>query len=195
MSVASDEALFSQKIRFEPRWTDGKVVPPASYYLVTADEKFLRSFPISSEDRPAVGAARRQAWLVYYAHNHQALELAAASGEVEIYKTAHGVVVREGGRSCWVFVNDEVLTDGPERLRWPSIKSVLFAEGLVFIHHAGREEHLFVVDHRAGVAGRLIPDLFPASGGSFEVRDRRLLLRGGLGAGPIEFSMIREGLR
>lgn len=194
-SGTSDYALFSQKIRFEPRWTEGEIGPPVSYYLVTSDEAFLRNCPIGQEDNPEFDSSHRQAWLVYYGHNHAALESVPASGEVRVIKSAHGVVVSEKGRSCWVFVNDEVLTDGPAKLRWPSIKDVRLSDGLLFIHHAGSEEHLFVVDWRIGVAGRLGPAFFPPSGGGFEVRDGRLFLRGGPKAGPVELALVKEGLK
>jgi hypothetical protein len=189
------DALFSQKIRFQPRWAEGEAASPGSYYCVTSDETLFRRFPIYQEDNPPYGPDHRQGWLVYYAANHQNLELACASDPVRVFKSAHGVVVIEGGRSCWVFVNDEVLTDGPPKLRWPSIKEVHFSDGLVFIHHAGGEEHLFVVDYRNGVAGRLKSELFPGAGGQFEVRDGQLILRGGVTTGAIGFETIKESLK
>ena len=192
---AEGNPVFSQKIRFEPRWTEGQPAPPTSYYVVTSDETLLRGYPIYQEDNPAVDSAHRQAWLVYYGENHATLEPVPAAGDVTVFQSAHGIAVSEGGRSCWLFVNDEVLTDGPAKLRWPSIKSVLLSGDLVFVHHAGVEDHLFVVDFRAGVVGRLNPEIFPASGGGFEVRDGRLFLRGGPKAGPVTFETIREGLK
>jgi hypothetical protein len=194
-SERPDDPLFTQKIRFEPRWAEGEIGPPVSYYLVTSDEALLRSYPIRQEDNPEFDSSHRQAWLVYYGHNHAAWESVPASGEVRVFKSAHGVVVSEGGRTCWAFVNDEVFADGPAKLRWPSIKDVRLSDGLLFIHHAGSEEHLYVVDYRAGVAGRLNPVLFPASGGSFEVRDRRLLLRGGPKTGAVDIGAIKTSLK
>lgn len=190
-----DAPLFSQKIHYQPRWVEDEAVLPVSYYCVTADETLFRSYPIFQEDNPAYDPTRRQGWLVYYADNHQALEPAFASGDVRIFMSAHGVLVSEGGRSCWVFINDEVLTDGPAKLRWPSIKKVRVSDGLVFIQHAGKEDHLFVVDYRTGVAGRFKSELFPVAGGEFEVMDGRLILHGGAKAGPLGFDTIRGSLR
>jgi len=192
---AEGNPLFSQKIRFEPRWTEGQPAPPTSYYVVTSDETLLRGYPIYQEDNPAVDSAHRQAWLVYYGENHATLEPVPAAGDVTVFQSAHGIAVSEGGRSCWLFVNDEVLTDGPAKLRWPSIKKVLLSSGLVFIHHAGAADHLFVVDFRNGVAGRLNPALFPPSGGEFDVREGRLFLRGGAESGPVDLDMIKTSLK
>jgi hypothetical protein len=191
----SADGPFSQRIRVKPRWTAGEIVPPRSYYLVTDDEKLLGSLPISDVDGPKAGLAGRQAWLVYYGHNHGALEPVIATGEVRVFRSAHGVVVNEGGRSCWVFVNDEILTAGPDKLRWPSIKDVQMAEGLVFIHHAGTEEHLYVVDHGAGVAGRLAPEIFPPAGGRFEVRDGRLFVQGEAGTRELALETLKNRLK
>jgi len=190
-----DAPLFSQKIHFQPRWTEGEVLPPASYYLVTSDESLFRSYPIYQEDNPAYDSAHRQGWLVYYADNHQAFEPAFASGEVRIFKSAHGVVVREGGRSCWIFVNDEVLADGPPKLRWPSISKVVLSEGLIFIHHAGGIEHLYAVDYHRGVVGRLREDIFPGSGGDFDVRDGRLTIRHGSKQETVSLDALKGGLK
>jgi hypothetical protein len=192
---AEGNPLFSQKIRFEPRWTEGPPAPPTSYYIVTSDETLLRGYPIYQEDNPAADSAHRQAWLVYYGKNHATLEPKPAAGDVRVFLSAHGVAVSEGGRSCWVFVNDEVLTAGPAKLRWRSIKSVLLSDGLVFIHHTGAADHLFVVDFRNGVAGRLNPALFPPSGGEFDVREGRLFLRGGAESGPVDLDTIKTSLK
>ena len=190
-----DAPLFSQKIYFQPRWTEGAVVPPRPYYLVTSDEALFLGYPIYQEDNPAYDSVHQQGWLVYHADNHQALESASASGDVRIFKSAHSVVVSEGGRSSWVFVNDEVLTDGPPKLRWPSISKVVLSEGLIFIHHAGGIEHLYVVDYHRGVAGRLREGLFPGSGVDFDVRDGRLIVRGGTKTETIELEILKGDLK
>jgi len=190
-----DAPLFSQKIHFQPRWTEGEVLPPASYYLVTSDETLFRNYPIYQEDNPEYDSAHRQGWLVYYSDNHQAFEPVFASGDVRIFKSAHGVVVSEDGRSCWVFINDEVLADGPPKLRWPSIGKVLLSGGLIFIHHTGGVEHLFVVDYRKGVAGRLKEELFPGSGGDFDVRDGHMIVRKGTAEKTIDLAALKENLK
>jgi hypothetical protein len=190
-----DASLFSQKIHFQLRWTEGEVLPPASYYLVTSDETLFRSCPIYQEDNSVYDAAHRQGWLVYYADSHQDLELAFASGDVRVFKSAHGVVVSEGGRSSWVFVNDEVLADGPPKLRWPSISKVVLSEGLIFIHHAGGIEHLYVVDYHRGVVGRLREDIFPGSGGDFDVRDGHMIVRKGTAEKTIDLAALKESLK
>ena len=190
-----DAPLFSQKIHFQPRWTEGEVLPPASYYLVTSDETLFRNYPIYQEDNPEYDSAHRQGWLVYYSDNHQAFEPVFASGDVRIFKSAHGVVVSEDGRSCWVFINDEVLADGPPKLRWPSIGKVLLSGGLIFIHHTGGVEHLFVVDYRKGVAGRLKEELFPGAGGDFDVRDGHMIVRKGTAEITIDLAALKENLK
>lgn len=187
--------LFSQKIRFQPRWAEGETVRPASYYLVTSDETLFRRFPIFQEDNPPYDSEHRQGWLLYYADNHSNLEPVCESAGVRVFKSAHGVAVTDGGRSCWVFVNDEMLTDGPAKLRWPSVKKVLLSNGLVIIQHAGGEEHLFVVDYRKGVAGRLKGDLFPAAGGDFDVRDGQIVLRKGMTETKIDLAVFKENLK
>jgi len=188
-------ALFSQTIRFLPRWTEGETVLPGSFYCVTSAEALFRRFPAYQEDNPPYDPEHRQGWLVYYGANHQNLEPACASDAVRVFKSAHGVIVSEGGRSCWVFVNDEALTDGPAKLRWPSVKKVLIAEGLVFIQHAGEEEHLFIADYRRGVVGRLEAGLFPGAGGGFEVRDGRLTVQHGTKSQAVSFETIKAALK
>jgi hypothetical protein len=191
----SGEGLFSQKLHFKPRWTEGPASVPDSYFIVTTDASLFRRLPVSLEGNPEFDQKHHQGWLVYYAHNHQGLEEVASSGDVRVFQSAHGVALSEEGRFCWVFVNDEILTNGPDKLRWPSIKKVALADGIVFIHHVGREEHLFLVDYRAGVAGRLKKTIFPVTEGDFAVRDGRLFI--GRGAGPLSLSVdiIKEGLK
>jgi hypothetical protein len=189
------KALFSQKIRFQPVWTEGEAVLPGSYYCSTSVEALFRRFPVVGENNPSYDAEHRQGWLVYYASNHGSLELVHDSEGFRVFKSAHGVVVSRDGRHCWVFVNDGALTDGPQKLRWPSVRKVLVSEELVFIGHAGAEEGLFVVDPRDGVAGRLRRDLFPGAGGDFDVRDGRLVVRTGAGSKSLRLDKIKEGLK
>ncbi|MEZ4773196.1 MAG: hypothetical protein R3D00_08435 [Bacteroidia bacterium] len=112
----------------------------------------------------------KQAWLVYYAQNLSPQNtrnprpdfiLADSSSKYQVYVTAHGVTVKSGNRYRWVFISDAMLTNGPEKLRWYSIKSARLVGDMIIIHHFGGMsggEHIFIADIVSGKVGRLILD-------------------------------------
>jgi hypothetical protein len=187
--------LFSQKISFKLSWTEGKIVVPSSYYFVTSDEKLFKRYPIYQEDNPKYDQHHGQGWLVYYAHNHRGLELVQFSDIFKVFKTAHGVILSRGDQYCWVFINDEILTDGPPKLRWPSIKKVVISNELVFIHHMGGEEHLFIVDYSKGIVGRLKGDKFSGENSDFEIRNNQLTIRVGSKIEKMDLERVRSNLK
>jgi hypothetical protein len=71
----------------------------------------------------------KQAWLVYYAHNHyrnqtDSLLKMASNNVYQIFRTSHGVIVKKNDYYAWVFVTDYNLTGGLPKLREESIQKV-----------------------------------------------------------------------
>lgn len=101
---------------------------------------------------------------------------------------------------CFAFaapglVNGEDLTDGPAKLRWPSIKRVLLPDDLILIHHEGGEAHLFVVDDQKGVPGRIKKSRFPGAGGDFDGREGQLILSQGTRVEAIGLDAVKGTLK
>lgn len=74
-------------------------------------------------------------WITYYGHNHFSYpqrmkrdsEVIMPMGPDQTYGyTAHGVFVRRSGKESWCFISDGHILPGVERLRWPTIDTVLW---------------------------------------------------------------------
>ncbi len=188
------QGLFSQAVHFTVNWRNGAPEIPGFYYLVTSDERLFRQYPVFERRNPQYDQNHQQGWLVYEGARHGNIAQEDAPDGYRIYKTAHGVILGRGDRHAWIFVNDEVLMDGPPKLTWPSVKKVVFSNELVFVLHAGVVESLFVVDFKRGVAGRLGESVFPVRDGGFEIQDGNLTVRTGTGARKIDMNSVKREL-
>jgi hypothetical protein len=187
--------LFSQRISFPPKWIRGEIVIDGSYYTIISDPKLFKRYPIYDERNPRYDQRHRQGWLVYYGENHVDLTLVSTSKDYSIYKTAHGVILRKGNQYCWIFINDEVLMDGPAKLTQPSINKVIFSNDLVFIHHMGGEEHLFIVDFNKGIVGRVKDKIFPGIETDFEIADNQLIIKSESKTIKIDLRKVKNNLQ
>ncbi|MDX2249742.1 MAG: hypothetical protein SF052_23360 [Bacteroidia bacterium] len=167
---------YSQIISPSVKWETGTMYIPPSYSLQIKGDtlnrlaRFFRDNYLADWEETNQGLPLKQAWLVYNAHNlspkntnnpRPDFVLADSSSKYQIYTTAHGVVVKVGSRYRWLFISDAMLTSGPEKLRWYSIKSARLMGDLVIIHHFGGVsggEHIFIADILSGKVGRLILD-------------------------------------
>lgn len=167
--------FFTQIISPDNQWIQGEMAIPPNYSIqisgdtLTRLADIFRSYYLADWDRSeeSPNGSLNQAWLIYYAHNlglnnprspQPVFSFEDASDKYRLHKTAHGVVLQEGKRYKWVFINDAMLTDGPEKLRWSSIKDARLAGNMIIIHHSGGlagGEHLFLADIATGKVGRV----------------------------------------
>lgn len=200
MQTKHDE-LFSQIILFTPRWIRGEMNIPESYCTVLPAERLSGIHRMLNEKSAAFNRNHNQGWLCYGAHNHGKPVLAARDDKHNVYRTAHAVILQSKGQYCWVFINDEDLMNGPQKLRWESIAKVAIVGDLVFIQHRnGRntaEDHLFVVDYNKGIVGRFKQNVFrPEKGGEnvFSTNREFFIIQSGKDVIKVSLAKIRQTL-
>ncbi len=198
--IKHDE-LFSQIILFTPRWIKGEMSIPESYCAVLPAEQLSRIYRLLNNKSAAFNKNRNLGWLCYGAHNHGKPVLVAKDDKHNVYRTAHAVILRDKDQYCWVFINDQDLVDGPQKLRWESIARVAIAGDLVFIQHQnGRdtaEDHLFVVDYKKGIVGRFKQNIFhPEKGGEnvFSIDRDFLIIQSGKDVKKVSLVKITQTL-
>ncbi|MEZ4829637.1 MAG: hypothetical protein R3C61_25625 [Bacteroidia bacterium] len=169
---------FSQIISPSVKWEPSPITIPPSYSIKVKGDTlqrlagWFREYYLADweENERSASPPLKQAWLIYYAHNLSPQSarnprpdfiLTDSTDKYQVYTTGHGVVVQSGKSYRWVFISDAMLTDGPEKLRWFSIKNAKIVGDAVIIHHSGGlagGEHIFVADIPSGKVGRLILD-------------------------------------
>jgi hypothetical protein len=87
--------------------------------------------------------------------------LASQNKLYKIYTTRHDVVAQSDKGYKWIYINNESLTGGPQKLRWNSIKAVKLIDNLVFIHTSCtiHVNQVFVADIENNVVYRLKLDI------------------------------------
>lgn len=198
--IKHDE-LFSQIILFTPRWIKGEMNIPESYCTILPAERLSGIYRLFNEKSAAFNRNQNQGWLCYGAHNHGKPVLAVKDDKYSVYRTAHAVMLRNKDQYCWVFINDEDLMDGPQKLRWESIAKIAIGSGLIFIQHQnGRntaEDHLFVVDYNKGIVGRFKQIIFHQEKNvesTFLIEGDYLIIPSGKGTKKISLLKIAQTL-
>lgn len=99
-----------------------------------------------------------QGFVNYYGSNHKSSIKDTSTKEIEVFRTAHGVYIKQKGKYKWLFTSDELLFDGPEKLRWKSIDKVKLHKDFLIVHHRTtlKQKHkIFIINLKSGKIGEL----------------------------------------
>jgi hypothetical protein len=169
-----ENKAFEWVAAYTPEWKKGGIELPAAYSVELGRlewRRFVRRLRGCDEQaRPDTCPPSMGAFLSYFGHNHQrrALQRVASQDGVELWTTAHGVIMRRRDKNSWVFVGDGRLGGGPDKLRWPSIMGADRVDDLVFVKWAFLQEEsasysLVVTNPTDGVVGVLNPSAMASS--------------------------------
>lgn len=188
--------IFDLVIKYTPRWNTALDLP-SSYTVPLSDNKSLG----------CLGKGDTAVLLVYTAHNHfnirdQGESVRTAIDTVpvnekspfSIYKTQHGVIVQHKGKYSWVFISDEQITEGVEKLRAPSIKQVEALGDYVIVFQTGISgNRIFIVNYKAGLCLRVRPEVYNEKELIGIMADKqRLIMKTAEGGLPMTLSQIRK---
>ncbi len=167
----SQHPLWQMTMSFEPHWQIGEIRIPASYAVTLDSLQMAKLAPGLLFDDFALNNNLQTGILLYRSHNHRmatgisrqgnagaSYRLLDSTAEGALYATRHGVISRRAGKWCWIFISDQRLNFGGEKLRWPSIRSAFKYGQLVFIHRRSGPDladNVFVIDDNSGFAGLL----------------------------------------
>jgi len=172
-------------------WIKGTPESPANYCLKLDPSDFADLYHIEEEKPDWYDEKRTAGYLSYAGMNHSNFRRFSwesvqtdssefipvqSNANYAISKTSHGIIVQKGDSYKWIFVNDMVLTSGPEKLRWSSIGDVaLFDHFIVFQHLLAPypTNQFFIIDLESGVCGRL-----KEMGNNFKLEGNGLIIQG-----------------
>lgn len=162
-TTLEDQGIFSSVMNYTVEWVKGDFsLPTATHILLGGDslkqimKKIGFSGIIAHNDRE-IGDFKK-AWLYFAGNTLSITETTALSKHVEVIRMNHALVLKEKGKYTWVFVNDELITDGPEKLRWPSVQKVRCSHNLLFVLHTNATKgntSIYVIDYVNGICGKL----------------------------------------
>jgi len=137
------------------------IFPEAIYMIVDTDTLKIPDYYRREGENSQFG------WLLYYGHNHRQFinnqiksdfTKTKSTNTFDLYKSSHGLLMRNEEQFSWLFHSNSNLTGGPEKLRWTSIEKVLIYEKFVFVHHKSPirgENKVFVINTENGTVGDL----------------------------------------
>lgn len=159
--------FFNKVIHYDPVWQQGEPSVPEPYSIVikgkikdTLMTKWYYHFEELDERLPEA------TWLNYHTFWHTngfmrnrepGLEKPVAVGpDYAVHATSHGLICYRNGHHSWCFIS-EMVTSGPNKLRWGSIHSVYIWKGLIFLVQNSAEfsQSLWVIDPIQGTAARV----------------------------------------
>ena len=179
-------SLFDLILNPKTVWTSGEWRKPFSYKLKLAPHTFNLIRNTLYDVPNWFDPEKHLAYLFYNGHNHfdymgipdkstDSLTFVTANQDFQIFQTKHGIVVKKGTLSKWVFISDLDLTGAPEKLRWESIEKVVLYDHYLFIHQTLPPTalyHVYVANIESGKLGRFkfeFPDHGQALMRSFEL--------------------------
>lgn len=193
-----DHKLFDLVIRYSPGWTKALEVP-ASYKVPLLENNSAACF----------GKTDTAVILVYTAHNHfssrapgDTIKSAIDSvrdqdGGTSVYTTQHGVIVKRDEKYSWVFISDEQITEGIEKLRVASIKEVrLLGDHVIILQRSISGNRVFIVNYKTGFCMRVRPEVYKrARLTGIIIGKERLVLKTEEGDFPITVKQIKAGAK
>lgn len=153
---------FNRIINPDNDWIDGKIELPSSYHCTIKGDTLNRLYNYNKEH--PLPLHDRQAWIRYHGLNHyshqmtDSLALLHQKSDLEIYKTAHGIIAKKNNSHKWLFVTDFELTDAPQKLRWESIGKTQIVKGHLIVLQKltpSSFNNIFIINIETGVCGRL----------------------------------------
>lgn len=162
--------------KYNPVWKEGEPQVPEGYYSILSNNKFEKLLK-NVEGSPDFDFAKMKSdyfWIDYSPYSHrnktakrgQAVDTAVfkitkVSPDSWIYSTAHGVIVKKGGKYSWVFINDNKVFEANEKLRWPSIADVQLIQDYILVRQSINtgEMNLFIINPESGFLIRLNREL------------------------------------
>ena len=181
-----DHPIFDLILNPQTAWTEENMPLPYSYKL-KLDTEICNSICKTLYDVPDwFDPTQHLAYVFYRGHNHfgpswrqgatiDSFKFVTANKKYQVYQTKHGVLVKQGPKSKWVFITDIDLTNAPGKLRWPSIERVEIQDQYLIIHQTLPPTaiyQVFVVNIESGKCGRFkfeFPDHGLARMTSFEL--------------------------
>lgn len=120
-----DDTLFDYSLNFVPKWTSGDIAIPPLYHSQYS-KKELEALFGSVEWINKINT--KNVWLLYSGFNHRRSELKTTDylNGKKLICSSHGVVIQNNNSNAWVFVSDGKVSDGHDKLRWPSIEDAKF---------------------------------------------------------------------
>lgn len=160
---------FAQSIQVPLTWHVWPPEPPGyTYSFVDSDSL---SYPVSYNLRRKTYIPKPKAdkgWLLYYGHNHGRRHMGNDASSFfqkidspapyELFGTQHGLILKKEQKYSWIFHTDIGLTDGPGKLRWPSMDTVFIHQDHAFVHHISpvtQQNRVFIINLENGMVGKL----------------------------------------
>lgn len=148
------------------KWEDGDFSIPSNYYIEMSRDSLYRLDDAIRNDSLNNATTAQSGFLTYYGRVHFKGEHpsqrdylpVAADATYTIYRTRHGVLARKKNKFKWLFITDNDLARGPEKLRWESIEEVFLLNDHVLIKQGqapAAEYQLYLVHIETGITGKI----------------------------------------
>jgi hypothetical protein len=151
-----DSSYFDLFIKYKPVWVS-MITWPESYKYITKS--------INAETCPRLDSS---VIIVYTADNHNDKKSLTETNsavlnnnplkgdEISIINSKHAVLIKKKSLYSWVFINDENITDGSEKLRSASISKTLRWKNLaIIVQNQSEGKRVFIIDYQLGLCLRL----------------------------------------
>ncbi len=174
---------FDRLIHAPIKWQEGVPKIPLTYTIEIKGEKLKNLWP-SYLQKPKSFSKKSKARLKYYGHNHfryrssedfMALD---SSKNFTLIKSAHGLILKKENSFAWIYVNDNDLVGGPQKLRWESIMSAKIIGKFILLQQSLPPDtisRLWLIDTETGNLARLKTPI--ESNEDFSVKSDRLYLK------------------
>ncbi|QCX01504.1 hypothetical protein FGM00_15830 [Aggregatimonas sangjinii] len=148
------------------KWKAGNFTIPSNYYVAISRDSLYRLDDAIRNDSLNKATTAPSGFLAYYGQVHYMGEQprqkdympVATDATYTIYRTRHGVLAQKKNKFKWLFITDNDLTGGPEKLRWESIEEVFLLDDHVLIKQSQApdpEYQLYLVHIETGMTGRI----------------------------------------
>ncbi len=175
--IPVEDDLFDLILPVKPFWNNGPIGKISKYQL-KIDDRMIKSAYHPIQEPPAWIDESKEGSLEYYGNNHDLHQeqINVEESDLILWRGKHSLILKNGSDEAVLFVTDHPLTSGPERLRDPSISSVVSNGEFAFFTVSETPEpafRIFVSDLNTGRVARLKAPFF-GYGGKISIEENKL---------------------
>jgi hypothetical protein len=157
--IPNKDDLFDLILPVRPSWSSRLIENPLKFQI-KVDDVIIESAYHPMEEPPEWINVSKEGYLVYYGNNHDLHleQIKEENGEAILWRGKHSLILKRGSDEAVLFVTDNALTSGPEKLRESSISGLVTSGGFAIFTVSESPEpsyRIFVADLNSGMVARL----------------------------------------